>query len=272
MSLVEDRPARSRPALDVVGSMLFIEPSGEKPVVRYAAGSAHPETDATYAPRVVLIEDARARAQVLDVQGFELVRRGTGVRNFDDDAEVARVGRQEAARLVLEATGAARAIVFDHTIRRRSPEAARQPSTRVHVDYTMGSAPKRVRDLLGDEADHLLGRRVSFVNVWRPIRHPAQDWPLALCDARSVGPGDLIETDIVYEDRRGEIYGLVHKPTHRWSYFPDMALDEALLIKCYDWRTDVARFTPHTAFESVLTPPDAPPRESIEYRVIAFFD
>jgi hypothetical protein len=51
-----------------------------------------------------------------------------------------------------------------------------------------------------------------------------------------------------------------------------MQLDEALLIKCSDSRPDVSRFTPHTAFESPLTPPDARPRESIEFRTIAFFD
>jgi hypothetical protein len=50
-----------------------------------------------------------------------------------------------------------------------------------------------------------------------------------------------------------------------------MQLDEALLIKCYDSRTDVARFTPHTAFADPATPPDAPPRQSIEFRTIAFF-
>src|SRR5690606_28365597 len=115
-------------------------------------------------------------------------------------------------------------------------------------------------------------RRFAFINVWRPIRWPAQDWPLALCDARSVGAGELAPTDIVYPDRRGEIYGLVHAPQQRWWDYPDMRLDEALLIKCYDSRPDVARVTPHTAFASPLTPPGAPPRESIEFRTIAFFD
>ena len=125
--------------------------------------------------------------------------------------------------------------------------------------------------LLGAEAEALLTRRFAFINVWRPIRHPAQDWPLALCDARSVDPADLVATDLVYPDRRGEIYGLVHNPSQLWFYVPDMGLDEAVLIKCYDSRRDVARFTPHTAFQNPLTPPAAPPRESIEFRTIALF-
>ena len=52
-----------------------------------------------------------------------------------------------------------------------------------------------------------------------------------------------------------------------------MRADEALLLKCYDSATDGrARFTPHSAFEDPTTPPDAPPRESIELRTLVFFE
>jgi hypothetical protein len=173
---------------------------------------------------------------------------------------------------VQNVTGASHVVVFDHTLRRRSPDAVRQPSTRVHNDYTERSAPQRVRDLLGDEAEAFLGKRFALINVWRPVRHSAQDWPLALADARTVRPEELISTDIVYPDRRGEIYGLVQSPGQRWWYYPNMQLDEALLIKCYDSHASRAQFTPHTAFESPLTPVNAPPRESIEFRTIAIFD
>ena len=83
--------------------------------------------------------------------------------------------------------------------------------------------------------------------------------------------GEGVTICAVYPDRRGEIYGLVHNPSQLWFYVPDMGLDEAVLIKCYDSRRDVARFTPHTAFQNPLTPPAAPPRESIEFRTIALF-
>lgn len=256
----------------VEASMLFLEASGGRPLVEFSYDSGEGRTDAIYVPKRVVIRDARAITASLDVEGFELARHRTAVRDFHDEAQAAGLGHAEAADLVADATGAARVVVFDHTRRRRAPEAVRQPSTRVHVDYTASSAPKRVRDLLGDVAEALLKRRFAFINVWRPLRWPASDWPLALCDARSVGEGELAPTDIVYPDRRGEIYGLVHAPQQRWWYYPDMRLDEAVLIKCYDSRTDVARFTPHTAFESPLTPPGARPRESIEFRTIAFFD
>jgi hypothetical protein len=200
-----------------------------------------------------------------------LVRRASAI-DFLDERQIIDVGEPEAAALVADVTGAAQVLVFDHTVRQRAAGAVRQPSTRVHNDYTERSAPQRVRDLLGAAAEPLLEKRFAFINVWRPIRHAAQDWPLALADARSVRSDELISTDIVYSDRRGEIYGLLHDPRQRWWYYPDVQLDEAVLIKCYDSDRGVARFAPHTAFESPLTPPDAPPRESIEFRTIAFFD
>jgi len=81
-----------------------------------------------------------------------------------------------------------------------------------------------------------------------------------------------VATDLVYEGRTGEVYQTAFNPDHRWYYFPEMARDEALLIKCYDSMEDGrARFTAHTAFDDPTTPPDAPPRESIEARTLVFF-
>lgn len=256
----------------VEASLLFLEPTETKAEVAYGPDSAVPETNAVYVPRKVTLHDARRGLPHLDAEGFALLRHRSAVRDFWDDAEVEAVGRAEAAELVARATGAARVHVFDHTQRRRDLNARRQPSTRVHVDYTLTSGPQRVRDFFGDEAPALLAKRFAFINVWRPVRHPAQDWPLALADARTVPLADLVATDIVYPGRRGEIYNLTYSPAHQWSYVPDMRLDEALLIKCYDSFPHVARFTPHSAFESPQTPPDARPRESIEFRAIAFFD
>lgn len=266
---VLDAPVRDA---TVEGSMLFLEPPADgKPVVEFSYGRGEGTVSAIYAPQRVTIRDARGLRPSLDAEGFTLVRHSSAI-DFLDEQDIISTGDGEAAKLVADVTGAARVLVFDHTVRRRAPDAVRQPSTRVHNDYTERSAPRRVRELLGEEAPALLGRRFAFINVWRPIRHAAQDWPLALADARSVRAENLIHTDIVYPDRRGEIYGLAHDPRQRWFYYPDMALDEALLIKCFDSDAEVARFTPHTAFESPLTPVGAPPRESIEFRTIAFFD
>lgn len=106
-----------------------------------------------------------------------------------------------------------------------------------------------------------------MINLWRPIRGPLVDAPLAVCDAGSVEPGDLIPTDLIYQERIGETYSVTYRASHRWYYFSRMRVDEVLLLKCYDSATDGrARFAPHTAFTDPTTPPDAPLRVSIELR------
>jgi hypothetical protein len=170
-------------------------------------------------------------------------------------------------------------VVFDHTIRRRvpgqpdrTPGIPRQPSTRVHGDYTVTSGPQRLREVMGDAAEMLLRRRFSIVNVWRPIRGPLRDAPLTVCDATSVEPGDLVATDLIYRDRTGESYAVTYRPGHRWFYAPNMREDEAMLLKCYDSAEDGrARFVPHTAFVDPTAPADVLPRESIELRTLAFY-
>ena len=124
---------------------------------------------------------------------------------------------------------------------------------------------------MGAEAERLLCGRVAIVNLWRPIRGPLLDAPLALTDARSIADHDLIAADLVYPDRRGQQYLVAFDPAHRWLYASAMEQCEALLFKCYDSRTEgTARFVAHAAFTDPATPPDAPLRESIELRALVF--
>ena len=126
--------------------------------------------------------------------------------------------------------------------------------------------------LVTAEADDLLTRRFAIVNVWRPIRGPLRDAPLALCDATTLADGDLVQHDLIYPDRTGEIYALTHNPAHRWFYAPEMRADEILLLKCFDSARDGrARFMPHTSFQDPTAPADMLPRESIELRTLVFF-
>ena len=214
----------------------------------------------------------------LDQHGFQLIRRETRVKNFYDELEVKTVYYPEVEYLVRKLTSATRVLTFDHNIRcgalaRRGKSGIREPVKVVHNDYTLKSSPQRVRDLLpAEEAEELLRHRFAVINVWRPIRGPVQESPLAVCDARSIAQKDFIPTDLVYRDRKGEIYSVAFNPSHRWFYFPYMQTNEALLLKCYDSMDDGrARFTAHTAFTDPTSPPDAPARESIEARTLAFF-
>jgi len=230
----------------------------------------------------VAIHDMRpAAADVsLDREGFAVLHAPSAVKDFWDEDEVRRVYYPEVQRVLAEATGASKVFIFDHTLRKRvrgtedrAPGTPRQPATGVHVDHTATSGPQRVRDFFGDEAETLLRGRVQVINLWRPIRGPLRDAPLAVCDAASVAPEDLVPSDLVYQNRVGETYGVHYNPAHRWFYVPEMQPDEALLLKCYDSATDGrARFAPHTAFDDPTAPADVLPRESIEIRTLVFHE
>jgi hypothetical protein len=126
--------------------------------------------------------------------------------------------------------------------------------------------------LMGEEADTLLTRRFAIIKVWRAINRPIESNPLAIADARSVAPDDLLIAERRYPHRVGQTYRLKYSPRHRWFYFPRMRRDEALVFKVYDSEKDGrARFTPHTSFEDPTTPANAAPRQSIEARALAFF-
>jgi hypothetical protein len=171
--------------------------------------------------------------------------------------------------------------MFDHTIRAKSNEtqqtnehttSQRAPVMLVHCDYTPNSGPLRVRQLLPDEADKLLKHRVAFYNFWKPLKRRVEERPLAMCDVTSSTPEDFITMKLRYRDRDGEIFVLRHSPQHKWWYFPHITPDQAILLKTFDSETDGrARFIGHSAFEDPNTPSDAPMRESIEMRTIAFF-
>jgi hypothetical protein len=213
----------------------------------------------------------------LERHGFRFVRHATRVADFYNEDEIRRVYYPEMEALVKQESGAARVVVFDHTLRTadqalREAAQIRDPVRRVHNDYTEWSAPQRVRDLMGDEAPALLARRFAIIQVWRPIRHPVESWPLAIADAQSLSPADMVVTERRYPDRIGQTSAITWNPAHRWYWFPRMRPDEALVFKVYEsLRDGRARFTAHTAFEDPNTPADARPRESIEIRTLAFF-
>jgi hypothetical protein len=245
----------------------------------YDPPPGQPQSNMKISRHRVTIHDARAIESRLSVdrEGFEVLRRPTAVRDFFDEAEVTRVYYSECERLVKEATGAVRVLAFDYILRSASRRAAgakdvKTPAKGVHNDYTAASGPQRVRDLLPDEAEALLKNRVAIINVWRPVNRPVQESPLAVCDATSIAPADLVPHARIYPDRRGEIQAVRYNAAQRWYYFPRMAPEEAMLLKCYDSADDGrARFTAHTAFDDPSSPPDAPPRESIEVRTLVFF-
>ncbi|MXW93482.1 MAG: hypothetical protein F4114_09355 [Rhodospirillaceae bacterium] len=272
-------------------------------------------------PREMKIVDARTLAPgerlTLTANGFELLDRPMARPELDflDHEAVVRDYYPDCAAIVQAATGAATVVAFDHNIRSASGKSDKRriaggqqvqgPAHVVHGDYTLTSAPQRLRDLARPptandtyrtalaEGETLLDAgaveraiesgRFALINLWRNIaREPVATRPLALCDAATVQPDELVVFEIHYSDRVGENYFAKHAPRHRWVYWSGMTRDEALLIKQWDsagelaWtkgaRPDAASggqsstFSFHSAFKDPATPPDAPDRWSIEVR------
>jgi hypothetical protein len=269
-----------QPVNFVKASLTYLVDTGDKPV-SYSAepGSTPTHHKGQYEEHTVAIQNGRPLVDrlSLDREGFIFVNHETQVKDFYDEEELLAVFYPEVERMVKELTGATRVFIFDHTLRAaddqtREEKKVGEPVRRVHNDYTDWSGPQRVRDLLPDEAEALLQHRFAVIQVWRPIGNPVQTAPLAIADARSLATDDLIPTERRYPDRVGEIYHITFNPDHRWYYFPKMERNEALVFKTYDSEKDGrARWTAHAAFDDPGSPPNAPARESIEVRTLAFF-
>ena len=273
--------------------------------------------------REMAIVDARTlvpdEQPTLAANGFELLDRPMAHPDLDflDHEAVVRTYYPDCVKIMKGATGAATVAAFDHNIRSASGKSDKRrigggqqvqgPAHVVHGDYTLTSAPQRLRDLArpptlndtyrtvlavgetlldSDDVERAIeDGRFALVNLWRNIaREPVATRPLALCDAATVHPEELVVFEIHYRDRVGENYFAKYAPRHRWVYWSGMTRDEALLIKQWDSEGELARskgaradadadgegrsstFSFHSAFNDPATPPDAPDRWSIEVR------
>src|SRR5687767_2712350 len=262
--------------------------------IRYTAATGEKLVNETFGPnnirrrtsgsdevREVEIADGRGRAFSLDENGFTFVEHRTAVRDFFDKAELEAVYYPEVAALIARVAGATRVQVFDHTLRsgdeaEREAKLIREPVLSAHNDYTEWSGPNRVRELMGEEAERLLERRFAIIQVWRAAyddaAQPIRSNPLAMADARSVAPDDLLVAQRRYPHGVGQTYRRKYSPGHRWCYSAEVRRHEAIVFSVFDPAKDGrARFTPHASFDDPSTPAGAPPRQSIDARVVAFF-
>jgi hypothetical protein len=271
-------------ATSVSATLEYLRSAEHKPVTyMLAPPGGHAWDTGEYAATPVTIRDGRTAADppALEREGFQLCSAPSAMRTFDERAAIERIYYREMEELARAATGARHAIVFDHLVRRRdpggsSPFGARdghRPSTatRVHCDFTPASAQRRLALEMDARGLRQIGR-YAILNLWRTTRLAVRDAPLAVCDARTVAPSDLVAADIVYPTRTGEIFEVLVNPAHAWTYFDAMAFDEVLLFKQYDSLDGRPCFTPHAAFAHPDTPPGTPPRESIEIRCLLIFD
>lgn len=72
-------------------------------------------------------------------------------------------------------------------------------------------------------------------SLWKPIKGPLNDWPLGLCDTRSVDfHRDTIASDVVFDGFVTENLQIMHSPEFKWYYLPDHNTWEALIFKSAD--------------------------------------
>lgn len=231
------------------------------------------------------VHDARRAvpAPGLSEEGFVLVQHRSRVREFNNAEALETVYLPEAEALVRELTGAAHAWALPRPVLRSAQhEAAARPGVVhdgtapvAHVDYSAASV-----SLLAAAAAARRGRqapawrRLLLFTVWRSLRPPPQDRPLALCDLRTLADRDLVAADAIANPgalaHEAEFLMLLPSPVHRWCYFSDMVPEEALVFQQLDSAAAGPSGCPHTSF--ALSASAAVPRLSIEARVCAFFE
>jgi hypothetical protein len=257
----------------------------------------------TYRPYAVRIHDGRPIAAQfsLDHHGFVLAEHKSAIVDFMDKGEVEAIYPREAEALVQSLTGADFVVSRGWMVRTSAPIEAspvttvgyrhyggvQPPAGEAHVDFmpetaeAMAAATYKERFPEGPPY-----RRFIITSLWRCFSDPPQDWPLALCDGRSVGddegtPNTLVVVDEIPAfatmvgawpaDKLGPSAAIFHfNPAHRWWYFSRMHRDEVILLKFHDSDRSTAWRVPHTAFHDTSFA-DARPRQSIEVRSIAYF-
>lgn len=275
---------------EVEAELAYLEPSS-RINRRYWASGVEFNTG-VYAPYRVTVRNGRRSPEPLsvDANGFELIRHASAVADFHDKAAVDALYPAEMVAVTQSLTGAGLVVPMSATLRSAAAgpgDAVQPPATDAHVDFTTPSAERFARALYDRAAPDGPGySRFVILGQWRAFSQPPQDWPLALCDARSVGPDEGVPNVLVImddlpseEDRLAAIDGeeqlpaawvFAHNPAHRWWYFPNLTREELIVFKFYDsdhgrpWRT------PHTAFRDTAYP-DPRNRESIEFRTVAYF-
>ncbi|CAN9414365.1 unnamed protein product [Alternaria alternata] len=135
----------------------------------------------------------------------------------------------------------------------------------MRTDYTIDYIRQLIPQLVGHNAVDILARRFQMVNLWKPLRGPLRDWPLAVCDYSSVSSIDMIRVDEVHKQDILESHGVQYSPSQKWYYLSDMKPSEMLIFKAADSHMEGA--VPHSAFKDTRYESELP-RESIELRVL----
>jgi hypothetical protein len=290
---MEEKPAMkassaSEQGTSVPGELHYLAP--ESTVLRRFTAAGASINTGKYEPHVVLVRNGRPIQDSFrtDTQGFEIVRHHSAVNDFTDKAEVDAVYLPEVVEFIKDRTGADEVASRGAVLRRSANPAEHnsQPQAAlVHIDYGPEGAEMTAPRVYAEQFPDGPGyRRALVTSVWRVFSPPPQDWPLALCDFRSLRedeglPNQLYFVDRLPDDPLADVdeskmitsgSEFRYSPDHEWWYFPEMTRDEVLFFVFHDSDHSRAWRVLHSAFRdpTVETPV---PRHSIEVRSFAFF-
>lgn len=277
------------PRGDVTAPLNFYTPpaDGAVPFMYVEAPPAgEPKDNYFRETKQVLVHDIRGEEAkyTFDKDAFAILQ---GIesqeKEFTNDASIKATYYPEVESLLLShIPGANRVVIFDHTIRRSSPNAHREPVFRTHIDQTASAARERVRRHVPDpaEAEKLLQGRFRIINVWRPLNGPVLSNPLAFASSHTVRDEDVVPVEHRYPDRTGHTASIVWNEGQKWNYLSGMENNERVLLECYDSAGEEGPLAgesgvqggrvPHSAFTDPRTPEGARGRESIEVRCLVF--
>jgi hypothetical protein len=263
-------------------------PEGAEPLT-FVTEAEERSTMETLPGRQMWIHDLRGEDTSLDREGFVLVEHVSAVADFElieEDPEVDQLYIDEMSDLLADVAGADRVLmlgggkkrygesVTDKLAALKNAKPARYP----HGDVTDVSGPEQAGGLVGLVPGLKLEAfgRWALYNMWRSITPPPQDYPLAVCDDRTIGSDDGVPVIAITEirgigDFEFETTGYLYNPKHRWCYFRDMTPDEVLVFKTHDSDPALAHRVAHTAFTDPTCPPGTPTRASVEMRALALF-
>lgn len=243
-----------------------------------------PRTNITREWRDTAFEDIRGRESLLTypTSGVAICKLASTMKyeDFDDDHKVWDVYFKELEALLRVFLNAREVKFFRYGIRKRHADFPvstgkdyefAQPTSIAHVDATLDSTREEMVKQFGDEAEARMASRFQWVNVWRPLRGPVNDWPLCFCDASSIDSRDAEATDMVYPDYFTENLSLRYNWKQRWYYLSNHTVDELIVFKQSDSNAAAVGGVPHCSFANPQALATELPRESIEARALVIY-
>ncbi|KAK0217910.1 hypothetical protein IW262DRAFT_1437608 [Armillaria fumosa] len=233
-------------------------------------------------PHKVQLHDLRQEEQrpSLDVEGFTW--QTVPFEGLDGEQGWEERCAKETCEWLKKHAGAKDCKLINYQIRRRAADGeshqeanyaqdpdqvlGKQPVPAVHVDINRERARARCLTPYEGDSSAAEAERVAIINVWRPLRGPVMDAPLAVCDARTLDPKDMTYTI----DKYGGGYFIKHNANMKWMYIRDQMPDEILVFRQFDSTliptAEDAACIAHTAFIDEERKNQGIPRQSIELR------